>query len=287
MTWFDERLHIDWGGKGYAQRFEVQRVVARIQTEHQDLVIFETPYFGRVLALDGIIQTTERDEFVYHEMLAHVPILAHGEVGRVLIIGGGDGGVLREVLRHPGVERAVMVEIDDSVINLCAEHMPALSNHAFEDERTEVIIADGLAYVRDTDETFDLIIVDSTDPVGPGEVLFGEPFYRDCHRCLTNGGVLITQTGVPFFQPDEIKAAYGRLEGIFADVGFYLIVVPSYVGGYMALGWASDDASLRVVPRGVLEDRRKEAGIEGLYYSAEVHQAAFSLPPFIRNLLPG
>ncbi|MBL6927596.1 MAG: polyamine aminopropyltransferase [Rhodospirillales bacterium] len=277
-------LHDGAVSHGYAQRFEVSRVVYRNKTDFQDLIIFETPHFGRVLALDGIIQTTERDEFAYHEMLAHVPLFAHGEPARVLIIGGGDGGVLREVLRHD-VETATMVEIDRTVVDLCREYMPGLSDGAFDDPRADLLITDGLKFVAETQQTFDVIIVDSTDPVGPGEVLFSEAFYADCKKRLTPGGILVTQNGVPSFQGDEVTNSYRRLSSQFADVSFYLTVVPSYVGGFMALGWATDDAALRVQTQADIAPRFEGAGFATRYYTPAVHAAAFALPPFIAELL--
>jgi spermidine synthase len=279
LSWFDETLHA-----GYHQRLEIERVLFESKTGHQELVIFENSFFGRVLALDGIVQTTERDEFFYHEMLVHVPVLAHGNAKRVLIIGGGDGGSLREVLRHP-VDTATLVELDRTVIDLCREYMPALGNGAFDDPRTELIIGDGLKFVAETERMFDVIIVDSTDPVGPGAVLFTAQFYRDCKRCLAAGGVLVTQNGVPFFQGDEVRTTWMRLGRIFGDVGFYTVPVPTYVGGPMTLGWATDNPELRRTRVETLADRYRSAGLQTRYYTAEVHVAAFALPPYITDLM--
>ena len=284
MNWFEEDLHSRVLGQGYAQRFQVSRVVHREKTDFQELEIFDNPAFGRVLALDTIIQTTEHDEFIYHEMLVHVPLLAHGRAKRVLIIGGGDGGVLREVLRHP-VDHVTLVEIDGRVMDLCREHMPWLNAGAFDDPRARVMIDDGIRFIADTTETFDAIIVDSSDPVGPNEVLFTDAFYADCRRRLTPGGVLITQSGVPFLQEDEVVDGYRRLKPHFADVGFYVIAVPTYVGGFMTLGWASDDADLRRQPESVLAERYAAAGLDTRYYSPSVHAAAFALPPYISRLM--
>jgi len=280
MKSFVEALH-----QGYAQSFEIERVLFRDKTEHQDLIIFETSTFGRVMALDDIVQVTTRDEFIYHEMMTHVPILAKGDVTNVLIIGGGDGGILREVLRHTGVEHATMVELDRTVVDLCQEHFPDISDGAFDDPRTDLIIADGVKYVAETDRRFDVVIVDSTDPIGPGEVLFTESFYADCHRVLKAGGVLVTQNGVPFFQPQEATNTFLRMGKAFADNGFYTAVVPTYIGGFMTLGWGTDDASLRDVALPTLQQRFNAAQITTRYYSPEMHQAAFALPPFIRDLM--
>ncbi|MDX9862389.1 MAG: polyamine aminopropyltransferase [Rhodospirillales bacterium] len=284
MTWFTEALYADPSHGGYAQTFHVSRELVRRKTDFQELVIFDNPYHGRVLALDGIIQTTERDEFVYHEMLAHVPLFAHGSPKRVLIVGGGDGGILREVLRHP-VENATLVEIDGAVVDLCREHLPGLSAGAFDDPRTRLIIGDGIRFVAETTETFDLIIVDSTDPVGPGEGLFTEAFYGDCKKRLTPGGVVVTQNGVPHFQPEELARSGRRLRPHFADVSCYLAVVPTYVGGFMAMGWATDDVGLRKLTEAELAPRFARAGFSTRYYSPAVHAAAFALPPFIGKLM--
>lgn len=284
MTWFTETLYADPAHEGYAQTFHVSRELVRRQTRFQDLVIFETPHHGRVLALDGAIQTTEKDEFVYHEMMTHVPLFAHGAVRRVLVIGGGDGGILREVLRHP-VDGITLVEIDGEVVELCREHMPSLSAGAFDDPRVRLLIDDGIKFVAETAETFDLIIVDSTDPAGPGEVLFTEAFYADCKRRLTPGGLIVTQNGVPHFQPGELAASRRRLAPHFADVTCYLAVVPTYVGGFMAMGWASDNAALRQLTAAELEPRFAQAGFATRYYSPAMHAGAFVLPPFIGDLL--
>lgn len=284
-NWYDERLHTHFTKKGYAQRFEVVRTIVEKRTPFQELIIFETRHFGRVLALDGIIQTTEADEFVYHEMMTHLPMFAHGRVRDLLIIGAGDGGILREALRHKSLRRAVMVEIDGDVVAECARHMPGLNGGAFKNPRAEVIIGDGIDYVRKAPSgSFDAVLVDSTDPIGPGEVLFTDEFYRNCRRILKKGGLIVTQNGVPFFQPGEVVTTRRRLGGIFKDVTFYYLVVPTYIGGMMTLAWATDAPGLRRVPRRVLERRFKAARIKTRYYTPGIHLGAFELPPFIAKL---
>jgi spermidine synthase len=279
MTWFEETLYRDVG-----QRFIVGQTIYREKTEHQDLVIFENPVMGRILALDGIIQTTERDEFIYHEMLTHVPILAHGSVKRVLIIGGGDGGMLEEVLKHP-VEKCTMVEIDRAVVDLSIKYLPSICGKAFEDRRTELIITDGLKYAAETNDKFDIIIVDSTDPMGPGEVLFTTQFYTDCRRCLNPGGQLVTQNGVPFFQGDELRMTRGRLKPLFKDVACYVAAVPTYYGGFMAFGWGTDNAEARRQPVETIRKRFQAAKLDTRYYTPDLHVGAFALPKFIADLI--
>lgn len=283
--WYEERLLPDHYQIGYAQRIEISEIIHREKSDFQDILIFDSKYFGRVLVLDDIVQTTERDEFAYHEMLVHVPIISQGAARRVLIIGGGDGGCLREVLRHNAVELARLIDIDGAVIESCRKYMPALSAGAFDDPRADVLVADGLAHIRDTDETYDVIIVDSTDPVGPGEVLFSDEFYQNCRSKLTAGGIVVTQSGIPFFQAQELSDTATRLKRIFDNAGAYLTVVPTYVGGIMALGWATDGDPLNDRDTAELEMRIQSADLDTQYYNAATHRAAFALPPFIQKLL--
>lgn len=283
--WFEETLHPDIG-----QRFRMERVLYRDRTGLQDLVIFENRVLGRVMALDGVIQTAEGDEFIYHEMLAHVPILAHGRVRRVLIVGGGDGGMLRRCLEHPSVERVTMVEIDRGVVDLSREYLPSISAGAFDDPRTELVIADGCRYVAETagrpdGDRFDVVIVDSTDPHGPGAVLFTSAFYADCKRCLAPGGVLVTQNGVPFLQPDELTQTWRRRKALFADSSFFMAPVPSYYGGFMAFGWASDDEGLRALAAADIAPRMAAAGLRPRYYTPEIHAGSFALPQYVLSLM--
>ncbi|PPQ26803.1 polyamine aminopropyltransferase [Rhodopila globiformis] len=283
-SWINETLYPAWG-----QRFLVVRELARVKSEFQDIVIFESATHGRVMVLDGVIQITEADEFVYQEMLTHVPLLAHGAAERVLIIGAGDGGVLRRVLQHPYVKRAVMVEIDGEVIRLSKEFLPGIAGDAWSDKRAEVIVGDGIDYVkRAPDASFDVIIVDSTDPIGVGEVLFTDDFYRNCARILTGRGLVVNQCGVPFMQADELRDTSARRRRFFPHVTAYVAAVPTYVGGFMTLGWAAKDASLAMTPVDVIRARAEQAGISGMtqYWTPEIHTGAFNLPPYIARHLP-
>ena len=257
------------------------------ETDHQRMVLFRNPVFGRVLTLDGVTQTTEGDEFIYHEMLTHVPVLAHGAVKRALIIGGGDGGMAEELLKHGGIEHVTMVEIDESVVEFSRIHLPMICGNAFDDSRLHLHIDDGAAFVRDSSDSFDLIIVDSTDPIGPGEALFTNTFYADCKARLDQGGILVTQNGVPFMQPDELRNTGRLLKSLFADVSCYMATVPTYVGGPMAFGWGCDDPALRQVSVDVVAQRFAAAGIDTRYYTPGVHTAAFALPRYVVDLLPG
>lgn len=278
--WVEETLHDDLHIK-----LKIDRVLFDSKTEHQHLVIFENETFGRAMALDGVMQTTEKDEFIYHEMLTHLPIYAHGQVRKVLIIGGGDGGMLEEALKHPSVEKVTMVEIDRSVVDLCTTHLPSISNGAFGDPRTDLVIADGRDFVANCEDRYDLVIIDSTDPIGPGAVLFTETFYRDCRSCLTDGGILVTQNGVPFMQGDELTSSVSFFRGLFKDATCYLATIPTYVGGPMAFGWATDNLDLRQTGLAELKTRFESEPVETRYYTPEVHQGAFALPPYIAELI--
>ncbi len=279
--WVEETLH-----RGFRVRLKADTVLFDSQTEHQRLIIFENADFGRVMMLDNIVQLTTKDEFVYHEMMSHVPLFAHGKAKKVLIIGGGDGGVLREVLKHPEVKAATLCEIDRGVIDLCRLHFPEISAGAYDDPRTNIVIADGTKFVAETDERFDVIMVDSTDPVGPGAVLFTREFYAGCRRCLAPGGLLVTQNGLPFLQASELQQSVGYFRELFKDASCYLATTPSYFGGPMSYGWATDNAKLKARKRGKIERRYEKAGsFPTRYWRPDVHVASFALPNYVHELI--
>lgn len=280
--WITETIHDD---VGFRVSLTADRVLVSERTEHQELVIFENALFGRVLMLDGTIQLTTADEFVYHEMMAHVPLFAHGAATRVLIIGGGDGGIAREVLKHPGVEALTMVEIDRAVVDLCAAHFPDVDGGAFADPRLRLVIADGIEYARSSEDRYDVVIVDSTDPVGPAAGLFTASFYADCKRLLREGGIIVTQSGVPFVQHEVLRTSITNLAASFVDVACYLSAVPTYTGGSLAHGWGSDDETCRTASPEVLARRFAASGIVTRYYTPAVHAAAFALPRFIADIV--
>ena len=276
MSDYQETLY-----EGYGQRFSIDKMLHEVRTEHQHLVIFENARMGRVMALDGVIQTPEADEFIYHEMLTHVPILAHGLARRVLIIGGGDGGMLREVAKHRDVESITMVEIDGTVVEMCKEFLPEHSKGAFDDPRLNLVIDDGMRFVATTEEKFDVIISDSTDPIGPGEVLFSENFYQACRRCLNDGGILVTQNGTPFMQLTEVQTTAKRMAGLFPDWHFYQAAVPTYIGGAMTFAWGACDSDSRKLSLETLHQRFIGSGIVTRYYNPHIHLGAFALPQYV------
>lgn len=277
--WIHETL---FDSEGFRMSYAAEKVLYETQTEHQHLVLFKHRFFGKMLMLDGATQVTSKDEFVYHEMMTHVPILAHGRAKEVLIVGGGDCGIAEEVLKHKSVKRLTQVEIDASVVAFAKEHFPEFTRPVLKNKRFDLVIADGMEYVAKTDRRFDVIIVDSTDPQGPGKVLFSREFYARCKRCLTPGGVMVTQNGVPFFQPQELTSTVGKFRGLFTDGSCYVAAIPTYVGGHMAMGWASDNTRLRQLSEKIIAERYRKAGrFPTKYWTPAVHRAAFALPRFI------
>ena len=279
MKHFKETLY-----DAVAQEFRIDKLYFESKTDHQHLMIFHNALLGRVMTLDGIVQTTEADEFIYHEMMTHVPMFAHGSANRVLIIGGGDGGMLREVLKHP-VEQVIQVEIDQAVVDMAKAYLPNHSAGAYDDPRLNLVIADGMDFVRDSGEQFDVIISDSTDPIGPGEVLFTENFYSHAKQRLTTGGILATQNGVPIFQPDELITTRKRMSPHFEDMGFYCAPVPTYYGGFMAFSWGTDNTALRHTDIATLQARIAQTNLKTKYYNAAIHQACFALPQYMIDTL--
>jgi spermidine synthase len=281
--WIPETLFDDLG---FRMTFEVERVLYELQTEHQHLVLFEHKFFGKMLMLDGATQISKKDEFVYQEMMSHVPLFAHGKARDVLIVGGGDCGIAEEVLKHKTVERLTQVEIDASVVAFAKEHFPEFTKPVFADKRFESVIDDGMKYVAKTSRRFDVIIVDSTDPLGPGEILFSPKFYAACRRCMNPGAVMVTQNGVPILQTGELTEGISKFRRLFADGFCYVAAIPVYVGGHMAMGWATDNVNLRRTSAKTLAARYKKAGsFKTQYWTPEVQVAAFALPRFIAELV--
>jgi spermidine synthase len=280
-NWIEETFHPHW-----RVRLEATRVLHEVKTEHQNLVIFENPTWGTVLMLDGVCQLTTSDEFVYHEMMAHVPLMALDKPKRVLVVGGGDGGVLREVLKHPSVEKATLCEIDRTVIDTALEHYPSIPGKVFEDKRADIVIADGLKYVAETDERFDAIIVDSSEPIGPSAVLHTREFFTDCKRALKDGGVLVTQNGLPFLFPEHLQGTTGVFASLFKRVAPYMCTQPCYFGGPFALNLATDDKHLLKHDADDLAKRQKKRGIDGLrYWTPAVHVGSFALPAYAQQVV--
>lgn len=263
----------------------VRRVLHRERTPFQEILVLDTVPLGRVLVLDDVIQTTEFEEFTYHEMMAHVPLFAHPDPQRVLVVGGGDGGVIREVLRHPTVREAHLAEIDERVIAAARQYLPSISA-ALDDPRCRIVVTDGIRHVAEHEDAYDVIIVDSTDPVGPAVGLFSEDFYRSVHRALREDGIFVAQTESPFYNRDLLRGIQEALGRVFPRSGLYLAVVPGYPGGMWSISYGSKGPDPRRVPPGRWEQRGGPA-FGTRYYTPAVHEAAFVLPPFVAELLPG
>ncbi|PCI93461.1 spermidine synthase [Candidatus Aerophobetes bacterium] len=278
---YKETLHDAW-----SQSFEMSEILYHDKTEHQDLIIFQNPIFGKVLALDGVIQLTELDEFIYHEMITHIPVLTHGNIHKVLVIGGGDGGTIRELVKHPGIMKITLAELDEGVIEFSKKYLPSLSNGAFNSPKLHIKIGDAAEFVKTTEEKFDLIICDSTDPIGPGAVLFQEEFYKNCQKCLNEQGIFVSQAGVPFVQYlHDDQDPYTKLKTAFKHVTFYQAAVPTYVGGPMVFTFASNVPLQYDMAYRTIKKRMQYFMGDCKYYNAKIHRASFVLPEYLNKML--
>jgi spermidine synthase len=261
--------------------FRLKRRVFKGKSPFQTVEVVETKGHGKLLLIDGMTMVSERDEFVYHEMIAHVPLFVHPRPRRVLVIGGGDGGSVREVLRHRSVERCVLAEIDPLVVEASRRFLP-LTAAKLSDRRCEVKIGDGVAFVRETAERFDVVIVDSTEPFGPAKALFGPAFYKDVRRVLTDDGIVVSQAGSPFYEIATIKNLARLLKPVFPVSDAYLFNNLTYPGGLWAFTYASK--GLRPV-KDFRPARVKAARLPLRWYNADVHAGAFALPQFLKKAL--
>lgn len=260
-----------------AMTYKIKETLVRKKTEYQDLAIVDTYSFGRMLLLDGIVQTTIKDEYVYHEMIAHIPLFTHPNPKKILVVGGGDGGAIREVLKHPSVEKAVLCEIDKEVINECKRFLPEISC-ALDDARCEIFVGDGIKYVHEHKNEFDVIIVDSTDPFGAAEGLFGGSFYKEIYDCLTEDGIFIAQTETPFYLPEVVKRVYNDANAVFPITKLFMAGIPTYPSGF----WSFTVGSKKHDPETV--DLSNSIDIDTKYYTKKLHKACFVLPKFVEDL---
>jgi len=261
----------------------VDRQLYTGQSEFQRIDVFESPEFGRFLTLDGYMMLTERDEFIYHEMIVHVPMAVHPAAKNVLVIGAGDGGVIRELCRYPEIEQIDMVEIDPLVVAVCREYLPQTACR-LGDERVRIFYEDGLKFVRSKSNQYDLIIVDSTDPFGPGEGLFTKEFYGNCYKALNEDGVMVNQHESPFYADDAIacQRAHKRIVESFPIRRVYQEHIPTYPSGHWLFGFASK----KYHPlKDLKADRWKAREMKTRYYTAELHRGAFMLPAYVEEML--
>lgn len=262
---------------------KVTKVLDHFRSDFQDILVFESEHHGTVLVLDGVIQVTERDEFAYQEMIAHIPLFAHPSPKKVLVIGGGDGGVLREVARHPGVEEIIECEIDEGVIIASKKYLPGLAK-GYDDPRVSVRIMDGAKFLEENQDTFDVIITDSSDPIGPASVLFETPFYNAMYRSLREGGIVCTQGECMWLHLHLIKPLVESIGKTYSSVEYAYTTVPTYPSGQIGFIVASKGRTTCKVP-----DRKPSDSVqkELNYYTPEIHEAAFVLPAFCKRAIFG
>lgn len=251
-------------------------------SKFQNIQVFDTYGFGRILVLDGITQTTEKDEFIYHEMLTHVPMISHPQPKNVLIIGGGDGGILREALKYP-VRQVSLVEIDKKVIELSKKYLSKICKNSFQDKRANIIIGDGARFLKSYKDYFDVIIIDSSDPIGPSKILFKTLFYRDVFKAMTKDGIVVRQAGSSFFQSDVLKLSLRRIKKIFPIVEVYGINVPTYIGGIFDIVLASKKIDPHSVDFSKVVLKYKYFCRNTKYYNPKIHFCSFTLPNYIMN----
>lgn len=271
-TWFTEKQTENFGITA-----KIKRSLHTEKTDFQQLDMLETEEWGNMLVLDDMVMTTQKDEFVYHEMVAHVPLYTHPNPKNVLVVGGGDGGVIREVLKHPKVEKATLVEIDGKVIEYSKQYLPEIAGK-LEDSRVDVKVADGFMHIAESEDDYDVIMVDSTEPVGPAVNLFSKGFYEGIAKALKNDGIFVAQTDNPWFKADLIRQVYSDVKETFPITRVYTANIPTYPSGL----WTFTIGSKQYDPLEVPEERFHD--IETKYYTKELHKAAFALPKFVRDL---
>lgn len=262
---------------------KVDKHIFSEQSPFQRIDFLDTYEFGRVFALDGIIMLTQRDEFIYHDMIVHVPMAANPDIKKVLVIGGGDGGSVRELTRYSAVESIEMVEIDQRVVECCRDFLPQTSSK-LDDPRVKLFYEDGIKFISTKHKEYDLIIVDSTDPIGPGEGLFTEAFYKNCFEALKDDGILVNQHESPYYENTAslMKRTHKRIKQFFPIAKVYQIHIPTYASGHWLFGFASK----KYDPVKDLDDKAwNSLGLETEYYNTELHKASFSLPNYVIKML--
>ncbi|WP_160034321.1 polyamine aminopropyltransferase [Paenibacillus sp. An7] len=271
--WFTEKQTEDFG-----ITMKIKETYVSEKTDFQDLAMVKTEEFGNMLLLDGMVMTTEKDEFVYHEMVAHPVLYTHPNPEQVLVVGGGDGGVIREVLKHPQVKKAVLVDIDGKVIEYSKKYLPSIAG-GLENPRVEVLVNDGFMHIHDHKNTYDVIMVDSTEPVGPAANLFTRGFYQGIYEALKEDGIFVAQTDNPWFKADLIQSVNKDVKEVFPIVRVYTANIPTYPSGL----WTFTMGSKKYDPLEVDESAIPE--MDTKYYTPRLHKAAFVLPKFVEDLI--
>ena len=267
---------------GFGIAIKQKEVLFSEQSEFQKIEIIDTDStLGKILTLDGLMMTTEGDEYFYHEMISHIPMMNHKNPKSVLVIGGGDGGTVREVLKHDTVEKVVLCEIDEMVIDACKKYLPTIAGK-LDDPKVEVLVEDAIVYIKNKENEFDIVLIDSTDPMGPGEGLFTEEFYTNVKKSLKKGGIVCAQSESPVVNKEEIKKMYTLLKKVFPITSTFTSPIPTYPGGYWAWAFCSEN----IEPLSYLDEKRcEEITKTSKIYNKEYHLARFALPNFLKNLL--
>ena len=264
--------------KNHGITTKIKQTLYHDKSEYQSLDVIDTIEFGKMLVLDGMVMTTDRDEFVYHEMISHVAMNTHPEPKHVLIVGGGDGGVVREVLRHPSVEKVVLAEIDGKVIETAKKYFPQIASK-LSDERVDIQVTDGVRHIQENKGKYDVIIVDSTEPVGPAVGLFQKPFYEGIYEALKEDGIMVAQTESPWFNRPLIRQVFRDISQTFQIARLYTASIPTYPSGL----WSFTIGSKKYDPLDV--DEQSIRDLDTRYYHPKMHHALFDLPRFVEELL--
>lgn len=262
---------------------KIKEELVNLKSEYQRISVFDSDDYGRILVIDGYLMLTEKDEFIYHEMIAHVPMAVNPEIKDVLVVGAGDGGTVRELTRYASIERIDMVEIDEKVVEVCRKYFPQTAGK-LDDPRVQLFFMDGVQFVADRAGEYDLIVVDSTDPFGPGEGLFSHAFYSNCYRALKDQGILVNQIGGPYYRDDVLatQSAYGKLKSVFPVARVYQAHIPTYASGHWLFGFASKGLD---PVQDLKADVWNSLGLHTQYYNTKLHLGGFALPNYVKQLL--
>ena len=281
MTENMDLRYTEMSEEGMGISVKVNSTIYHDESDFQTIDIIDTPALGKMLILDGLVMTSDRDEFFYHEMISHVPMNSHPCPKNVLVIGGGDGGTVREVLRHNSVERVVLCEIDGLVVDACKKYLPNIAGK-LDDKRVDIQVRDGVEYIASQKDQFDIILIDSTDPLGPGVGLFTEEFYTNVKNALKKGGIMVAQSESPFADQKEMKLMYALLKKVFPVVRPYVGPMPTYPGGY----WSWAFCSVDVEPLSFVDEKRvEEISKDSKLYNKDIHRSVFALPNFVKKIV--
>lgn len=279
MNWFTEKYDED-----VKISYKLDKHLFHKKSNFQTIDVYKNNLFGNYLVIDDIMMITEKDEFIYHEMITHVPMACNPNIKNVLVIGAGDGGTVRELCRYDSIESITMVEIDEEVVNACLEFFPQVSSSLKTDSRVKLLFEDGIEFVKNSiEDLYDLIIVDSTDPIGPGEGLFSIDFYKNCYRILKSQGILVNQSESPYypFNIRELKRSCSKINKIFPILNYYQAFIPTYPSGHWLFGFASKSLS----PLNENIEKWTELKLKTKYYNTDLHKGSFALPNYVNEII--